>query len=280
MTRLVQRGARKTYRFWENAGVHVTPVGFDSPIPSSDDLVPERFDRRYSCIGVDWNVDGQRATLHEVVVPHVGEHELPENPGLSRADAAVLYGMIRHHKPRRMVEAGSGWSTTFAAAACLRNAAEGSPCDYVAYDPYPGPRTRDGLDGLTALHPVRAQDVDPDELADCDLLFIDSSHVAAIGSDVNHLVLEVLPRLRPGTLVHFHDILLPGEYWREWLVERHHFWSEQYLVHALLLYNDTFRIRWAAHYMQLEHPEEVAAALPMFDPSRHRLSSLWLQRER
>lgn len=273
-----QRAAHRTYHLWERLGVHVTPVTFDSPIPATVDLTDELFARRYSCGGVDWNLDEQRRLLRDVFPRFVAEREFRSNPGLSVADAAVLYSMVRNHQPRVMIEAGSGYSTTFAADALKRNAEEGVTCEYTAYEPYPPPVVRDGIDGLTKLVARPIQDVEPSAFDDVDLLFIDSSHVAAIGSDVNHLVLEVLPRLKPGALVHFHDIVLPGEYWPEWVRDRHHFWSEQYLVLAFLQHNRAFRVLWAAHYMQLEHPDEVRAVLPFFDPAGHRITSLWLQR--
>jgi hypothetical protein len=73
-----------------------------------------------------------------------------------------------------------------------------------------------------AIVPKRVQDVAPrrfHEQAANDILFIDSTHVAKIGSDVNHIIGNILPVLRPGVYVHFHDIFYPFEYPLEWLDE-------------------------------------------------------------
>lgn len=73
----------------------------------------------------------------------------------------------------------------------------------------------DGVDGTTQLVRRKVEDVELsffDQLGDGDILLIDSSEVSKAGSDVNYLFFEVLPRLRPGVMVHIHDIFLPDEY--------------------------------------------------------------------
>jgi len=108
----------------------------------------------------------------------------------------------------------------------------------------------------------RVQDVDAElwsELAAGDVLFIDSSHVAKTGSDVNHLCFEVLPRLRPGVLVHVHDIFLPQDYLKEWAIAQNRSWNEQYVVQALLMYSFAFRVKFGCAYAYLRLPEEALA---------------------
>ena len=96
-----------------------------------------------------------------------------------------------------------------------------------------------------------------------DILFIDSSHVLRIGSDVQYEFLEVLPRLRPGVLVHVHDIFLPGEYPRDWVFgAEHRFWNEQYLLQAYLIGNARTEVRWGSNWMHRRHPEALEKALP------------------
>jgi hypothetical protein len=123
----------------------------------------------------------------------------------------------------------------------------------------------------------RVQDVELEAFAECDLLFIDSSHIAEVGSDVTFEQLEILPRLKPGCLVHFHDILIPGEYWRDWVKGRRFFWSEQYLLWAFLLFNSEFEVVWGARYMQLQHEAAIASALPFYTP-QDRITSFWIRR--
>ena len=117
------------------------------------------------------------------------------------------------------------------------------------------------------------------ELDDGDVLFIDSSHVAKTGSDVNFLVFEVLPRLRPGVRIHFHDIHLPAEYLPEWVLAENRSWNEQYLVHALLMFSTAFRVLFGSMYAYLKMPALVRAALG--DPRGEAMigGSLWIRRE-
>jgi hypothetical protein len=111
-----------------------------------------------------------------------------------------------------------------------------------------------------------------------DILFIDSTHVARTGSDVVHEYLEILPRLRPGVLVHIHDIFLPFEYPRDWIMEARFFWNEQYLLQALLAHSRAFEVIWPGYLMHRERPEVLAGAFPAYDAARHRPSSWWMVR--
>ncbi|MBN2583297.1 MAG: class I SAM-dependent methyltransferase [Planctomycetes bacterium] len=276
---VLARGIGPLYRLFETVGLHVTPVHFYSPIPRTGDLTDDLFRRVSECPGVNWNADVQTAYLDEVFPKHAGEVEFTKNSGLSLADAAVLHAMIRHHKPKKMIEIGSGFSTRIAARACTMNAEDGYPCELTAIEPYPAAFLRDGLPGLSRLIPERVQDVDLAEFADCDLLFVDSSHVVRIGGDVNREILDIVPRLKPGAIVHWHDILLPCEYWADWVKGSRLFWSEQYLLQAFLAFNHEFEILWAARYMHVNHAERVRAALPMFEPERHRITSFWVRRK-
>ena len=108
-----------------------------------------------------------------------------------------------------------------------------------------------------------------------DLLFVDSSHVSKIGSDVNHIVFEILPALRPGVIVHFHDIHWPFEYPEDWVMLGRA-WNEAYLVRAFLQFNDSFEILFFNSLMQRRQPEVFERMLPSANETRG--SSLWLRR--
>ncbi len=273
------RGIGPLFRMFEALGLHVMPVHFYSPIPRTRDLTDELFERVSECIGVDWNDHVQQQYLDDVFPRFGREVEFYKNPGLSPADAAVLHAMIRHHKPAKMVEIGGGFSTEIAARACVMNADEGHPCELVAIEPYPGSRLRGGFPGLSCLIDKRLEDVPLDEILGCDLLFIDSSHVVKIGGDVNRAILQIVPRLKPGAIVHWHDIILPNEYWKDWVRGDRLFWSEQYLLQAFLMYNKVFEIIWASRYMHLCHADRIKKAMPFFDPGKHRIPSFWIRRK-
>jgi hypothetical protein len=110
------------------------------------------------------------------------------------------------------------------------------------------------------------------------VLFIDSSHVVQVGGDVTHLFFQVLPRLAPGVVVHLHDIFLPREYPRAWVMEQHRFWTEQYLLQAFLRFNREFEILLSAGWLSAHHPEALAAAIPSWDAERSRPGSFWMRR--
>src|SRR5207247_5820903 len=93
-----------------------------------------------------------------------------------------------------------------------------------------------------------------------DVLFIDSSHTVKIGGDVNYLFLEVLPRLKPGVIVHVHDIFLPFEYPREWVRDDFRFWAEQYLLQAFLTFNSEFQVLMANNYLNHSYAKVLRRA--------------------
>ncbi len=93
-------------------------------------------------------------------------------------------------------------------------------------------------------------------------LFIDSSHTVKIGGDVNYLFLEVLPRLKPGVIVHVHDILFPFDYRRDWVMDEFRFWAEQYLLQAFLSFNSEFEVLLSNSYLAYRYMEDLKATFP------------------
>jgi hypothetical protein len=124
--------------------------------------------------------------------------------------------------------------------------------------------------------PVQEVDVSRfDELQQGDILFIDSSHVAKVGSDVNRIVFEILPRLAEGVFIHFDDVFYPFEYPKEW-AEEGRFWNEDYFLRAFLQYNSAFKVRIWNQFLAEFHAEELAQAMPLC--MKNTGGSLWLQR--
>jgi hypothetical protein len=108
------------------------------------------------------------------------------------------------------------------------------------------------------------QDIGPrvfEQLQAGDILFVDSSHVAKTGSDVNTIVFDVIPRLRAGVHIHFHDIFLPRDYPPDWVLQDRRSWNEQYVVRALLMYaSSTLQVTFGAAFA-LHALGELPAAL-------------------
>lgn len=221
---------------------------------------------------------GQLDTLRKLFPVYMEEFTPQENTGLSLVDSFILYCQIRHHKPKRMVEIGSGESTMISLQALERNRQEGVDCLFSAVEPFP----REALLQIDfpgfELVVEQVENLGVDFFHDTDFLFIDSSHVSKIGSDVNFEILEVVPSLKQGAVIHWHDIMIPGNYWEDWTREGNKFWNESYLLHAFLQFNDSFRVLWASRYMHMRFPEEMRKAFP-FMKLQERCTSFWVIRE-
>lgn len=276
----IQRALRDAlnfiFPFFEKLGIHILPVSFYSPIPEVGKLDPSLFAKESEGAGINWNLEKQFGVLQDLS-PYIKEREFEKNEGLSVLDSAILHAMIRHQKPKRVIEIGAGQSTLFILQALKLLESEGHPSSFTTIEPYLNSHLRrlfpPGLDIVESV----VQKVPTEFFSDCDLLFIDSSHVAKIGSDVNYEILEIVPRLKPGALVHFHDICFPKEYHSAWVNKNHYFWNEQYMLQAFLAFNNQFEVLWASSYMQSKAFKELKEAFPSVTPSDG-LSSFWIQR--
>jgi predicted O-methyltransferase YrrM len=194
----------------------------------------------------------------------------PANDQFPPHDAAVLYAMVRLLRPTRIVEIGSGWSTTVTAAAIEDG---GLTTKLTCIEPYP----RDFLRSMGDVLTLREERVELTpasvfaELEAGDLCFIDSSHVVKTGSDVVHELLEVVPRLTDGVVVHMHDVFIPEDYPRGW-VENGFNWNEQYLLQAYLVGNTRAEVLLMNHHLAIRHPERVRDAFGSIELNG---SSVW-----
>ncbi len=261
--------SRKVFDIWERHGYHIVPTHFYEPIPDTSRLP----DSAWASYEIDFGgapLELLRRAGRYDITGLDGRHGYAfTNEYFGDFDAAGLYTIIREYRPRRVLEIGSGWSTRVA----LSGLEDNGTGEIITVEPFePGRMPFEP----TYRVPVQELPLEVfDQLDANDILFIDSSHVVAIGSDVTHLVMRVLPRLRPGVLVHFHDVFLPDEYPRSWTLERHRFWTEQYLVHAFLLFNTEFEVLWASSYLATRHSEAVPwPRIASSSPP----GSLWLRR--
>jgi predicted O-methyltransferase YrrM len=190
-----------------------------------------------------------------------------------RLDAAAAYALVRARQPAHIVEVGSGHSTRFMVRAALDG---GLALEFTAIDPAP----RASIDGLGIGHleqTVQEAGMDPyRDLGEGDILFIDSSHIAMPGTDVDFLLNRILPCLPPGVLVHIHDILLPDPYPDAW---RWRGYNEQQAVAALIV-GGGFRPVFASHYvatrMTAAVEAGVAGSIPLVRGTPE--TSLWLEK--
>jgi hypothetical protein len=261
-------------------GLQVVVKSFYSPIPDLTNIPESTWERESELAGIHFDLEQQYGYLRELQ-PYLDEFHPPdqangdvdryflENGSYGRVDADVLYATIRASKPSRIVELGSGYTTLVAAQACLENEEEGSPVEYVAFDPYPGV-AEPGLMGLSELVRMPAEELPAEifrKLGENDLLIVDTTHTVKMGGDVNHVVLDVLPRLGGGVLVHFHDIFLPWEYPRKWAEDYGLYWSEQYLLQAFLSLNEEFEILCALYALARCRPDNLRELIPSWRDS-------------
>ena len=278
--------------------IYAGPGHFYSPLPDLKQVTAQRdrlFDRSVDELeGIDLNAPGQTDLVRRFA-RHYNPLQLPEKPDeasryhldngwFSYGDGVTLYCMMRHLRPRRIIEIGSGFSS--AAMLDTDDRAFGGSLEFTFVEPNPErlrsllqPRDSERCQLLTC----GVQDVDLqlfDRLEANDILFVDSSHVAKIGSDVVHLVFRILPRLKEGVVIHFHDIFWPFEYPESWVVAGRA-WNEAYLLRAFLQYNEAFRIVYFNSYLEERHRTLVEANLPLAlkEPSTRLTpgnTSLWL----
>jgi len=292
---LLKRFLKRSFRFWQGLGFHITANHFYEPIPDTSSLKDELWSKPTALVGVDMNEESQLALLADFVARFRDEYEsLPmektslayeyhvNNNLFAAVDGEILYCMIRYFKPAKIIEIGSGYSTYLSAQAVRRNKTNNRhECELIACEPFPNNVLRKGFPGLSKLIPRKIQDVALSEfesLHENDILFIDSSHVLKTGSDVQYECLEILPRLNRGVIVHFHDIFLPEEYPKEWITKKFRFWNEQYLLQAFLSFNDSFEILWAGSYLGLKHPDLFEKTFKSYNRGQTRPGSVWLRR--
>jgi len=193
--------------------------------------------------------------------------------------AMILYCLMRHVQPKRVLEVGSGYSS--AAMLDTNDRFFNGEIEFTFVEPFPSRLNSLLTPADRSRHRVVediAQDVPIStfqQLESNDILFIDSSHVAKIGSDVNVLITEVLPRLSRGVVVHIHDIYWPFEYPEDWVIAGRA-WNEAYLVKAFLQFNEAFEILLFNSYLATHHRDFMNEALPMFFPKSG--SSLWIRK--
>jgi len=269
------------------------PGHFYSPIPSLEEIrkaesrIFENVPR--DVLGVDLRESKQLKLLEELVPYYADMPFQPqkidglryyfENAAYSYSDAVLLHCMIRFLKPARIIEIGSGFSSCV-----ILDTNElffDGAIETAFIEPYPELlmsliKEKDRSAIRTIRH--RLQDVDLNQfaaLAANDILFIDSTHVSKVDSDVNRVFFEILPQLATDVYVHFHDIFYPFEYPKEWVFEGRA-WNEAYMLRTFLQYNSAFCVVLMNSFMQRYHEPFFRERMPLClqNPG----GSLWMRK--
>ncbi|CAN2050562.1 Class I SAM-dependent methyltransferase [Candidatus Magnetomoraceae bacterium gMMP-13] len=268
------------YKFGTRLGVHILPVHYYSPVPDIVELEKTQsiWAKKSQLPGILVDLDEQVNNLKIICMPYQSEYEGNKayrfavdeafGPGYGYIEAQALHAIIRYYKPKRIIEVGSGVSTWCILNALKFNKEEGNnDCLITCIEPYPSRK----LKSLTEINLIEkaVQTVGYEDnfsdLGQNDFLFIDSSHTVKPGSDVNYLILEILPRLNAGVIVHFHDIYLPYDYEREVLQTFFH-WMETSLLRAFLIHNDRTRIIFSQSHLHYDRRDAMSEVFPEYNP--------------
>lgn len=278
----------------EKSGLHILPVHYYSPAPNSTELC---FDDREPIFAAasEEVLDIAIQSLRELVGRYRDAYcEIAARPRYEGSDpvsefrfgkapygtveAELLYGLIRSTRPSQIVEIGSG-HTTLLIAEAIRDESDYYPI-FECIEPYRPDYLQALPPEVTAFNDKPLQSVPIGRfqgLQAGDILFIDSSHVARYGSDVVYEITALLPKLKPGVLVHFHDIFLPYEYPTDWLKNAKFFWNEQYMLSALVQDNPRYTIMYPLHQLYRQRRDDVQRLFPLLSQPEQRPGAYWLR---
>lgn len=274
-----KRALLNLHQFGDKLGIHILPVHYYSPVPNVHELrrTLALWTKKSDLPGVSMSLDEQIANLRTICLPY--QHEYAGNqvylegvsnhcgPGYGYIEAQTLHAVIRRYKPQRIVEVGSGVSTYCMLAALALNQKEtGRSAKLVSIEPYPSEKLRRLPEIQLIPQPVQTAPVELFKaLGPGDMLFVDSSHTVKPGSDVNYLILEVLPILQSGVMVHFHDIFLPYDYQRDVLCTLF-YWAETSLLRAFLIGNDKAKVLFCLSHLHYERKGVLREVFPEYSP--------------
>jgi predicted O-methyltransferase YrrM len=273
---------RNLFELGQHLGLNILPLHFYSCIPDIRDLKEAgHWKNPRSMVGVNGaDAESQLAFVRECCGVDIASRQetlsvyercSTENggSGYGKVEADFLFCFVRSKKPQKIVQIGAGLST---AVILLAAKDVGYTPEVVCIDPFPNEFLRDAHERhQITLIAKKAQLVELDlltDLRDGDLLFVDSTHTVKPGSEVNYLILEVLPRLPGGSWVHFHDIYFPYDYPRNLMSTNLFFPNESVLLHAFLTNNQKTVIRASLAMLHYQRPSDLQRLLPSYRPAK------------
>ncbi len=263
------------------------PGHYYSPIVDTDSLDKSHFNT-VSIEGIDLNSDAQFLLLNELkqcITNFPFEEQknnthryFSENDFYSYNDAVFLYGLIKHFKPKRIIEIGSGFSS---ALMLDTNSIHFNNKIEITFIEPNAERLSQLLFKVDTVKLInkKVQEAPLEiftSLQKNDILFIDSSHVAKTGSDLNHVLFKILPILKEGVLIHFHDIFYPFEYPEQWVIKEKRNWNENYFLKSFLMYNNNFKIILFNTFLSTENKAWFDNNIPKYSNNKRIFGSIWL----
>jgi predicted O-methyltransferase YrrM len=261
------------------------PGHYYSPIFTGSQLTTKQYD----LVGIDLNLKKQLALLNSFksvsstfpfsLSPNATQRYYLDNEFYTGYDAMTLYCMLLTHKPNKIIEVGSGYSSALMLDVCeLHN----FKTELLFIEPNP-----ERLESLIRkndqckIEKTEVQRVTIEQfksLEEGDFLFIDSSHILKTDSDLACLLFNVLPVLKPGVLIHFHDVFYPFEYPDNWIFGGFRSWNELYALRAYLMDNQKYEIVFFNHFLKEEYKDEFPDFFSTANPKNIQIGSIWLKK--
>lgn len=280
MKKLLKAIFNRLFHYLQKFGINILPNHFYSNVPDITFLRNNNFWKEpMEMIGVKGIDLKNQIAFTKILVSSLEDKSILQrqnifkqaiseegSSGYGVIEADFLYCFINHKRPKKVIQIGCGVSTSIILRASKKSETE---VKVVCIDPYPSNYLKKlNIEGKIQLIDKKAQIVDLVDLVDLDagdLLFIDSTHTVKVGSEVNRIILEVLPRLKKGVLIHFHDVFFPYDYQRD-INSTPFFWSESSLLHSFLINNDKFVVRAAQSILHYEAKDFLKETFPNYNP--------------
>lgn len=294
MKKLLSKIPYLRYAYFYRKNSSHRPGHYYSPVVNIDELIDRKdeiWKKDKSLSGIDLNIAMQENWFNSLIeygmkIPFTRNKSAKfryyyDNKTYPLADGLVLFTMLNTLRPKRIMEVGSGFSSSLILD---------TKDHFLNYQPeliFIDPNPEDRLYGLLKKEDYTSTTIIKDivqntplktfkTLQENDILLIDNSHVSKTGSDVNYLMTDILPQLNKGVIVHIHDVFYPFEYPEEWLLVNKLNWNEIYLVHSFLLFNTVYKIIFFSDFIQQKYRDQLKDRVPNFFADRP--GSIWLQR--
>ncbi len=271
----------RIHKLFIKLGLYIYPVNYYVSIPNIIELKKTKhiWAKKSEMFGIDINLERQIKNLFNTCEEYKEEYIGAKNykyatenkfgPGYGFIESQALHSIIRKFKPKRVIEVGSGVSTYCILEAIKLNLKDNNEnqTEVTCIEPFPS-------NALLEMNEIRlvkkkVQEIKFDDefskLSTNDLLFIDSSHTTMTGSDVNYLILEILPKIKKGVIIHFHDIFFPYDYNRDFLNTFYN-WGETSLLRAFLINNSKFEIYFCMSQIHYDSSDVIMELFPEYNP--------------
>jgi len=242
-----------------------------SPVHSKEDLtdystVKKREINKFRDVIPGFS-DEKMLDFYKILTKYFNNYDYPEFDNLESrffiknnsypvTDSLILFSMLMHFKPKQIIEIGSGMTSALMMDVNERFLNNSMQLTFI--EPYPDllySRMKEKDKKMYKVIKKKVQEVPLKEFSRLeagDFLFIDSTHVSKFNSDVNYEIFDILPMIKSGVFIHFHDVFDGFVYPLEWL-NLGWAWNENYILYAFLSYNRCYETLLMNDYLVSRH---------------------------